>query len=205
MSRRGCVVMCMLLSLFCSCSILKNKKQDVAQIDKSTPTEEQQLFPYKTFAAQYSGKYNSIPFKVQVRASHDSIIWVSLTALFQELGRMQIKRDSVYVLDKINSEAYIVSKQTIERTSGYKLDNAELERIVSDTVNMDKRFDIGFWGGIKVHIKKQVLPSDIQNIDIEAKQGGKTYKVKLNRTSIKYDEPQQYPFTIPDKFGVERR
>ena len=202
---KKCIATGVLVSVFCSCGVLKNKRQDVVTDVKSKPAKEGQTVPYKTFSAQYSGKYNSIPFKVQVRASHDSIIWVSLTALFQEVGRMQITADSVYVLDKINSDAYIISKQTVERLSGYKPDNAEIERIVTDTTNMEKTFDIGLFGGAKVNMKKQVLSPDTHNMEIEAKHGDKAYKVRLNRTSIKYDEPQQYPFTIPHKFSIERR
>ena len=202
---KSCVAISMLVSVFCSCGILKDKKQDVVTDSKSKSLKEEQEVSYKTFSAQYSGKYNSIPFKLQVRASHDSIIWVSLTALFQEVGRMQVTEDSVYVLDKINSNAYIISKHTIEQSSGYKLDNAELERIVTDTVNMEKSFDIGFLGVAKMNLKKQQPSYDTQNIEIEVKRGGKTYKVSLNRTSIKYDEVQQYPFAIPNKFSIERR
>ena len=194
-----------LLSFFCSCSVSKKRNQVSEKQIQETIEQNQESVCYNTFNAQYKGSYNSIPFKLQVRASHDSIIWCSVTTFLGEIGRAQISSDSVYIMDKINSNAYIISKNTIKNLAGKDLNNKELEKLITDTANAELQLELTKPFVISVLMKKQVTDTEQPYFDIEAQEGKRKHKFRLIQNSISFDNPQQYPFKIPEKYTIKRK
>ncbi len=194
-----------LLSFFCSCSVSKKRNQVSEKQIQETIEQNQESVCYNTFNAQYKGSYNSIPFKLQVRASHDSIIWCSVTTFLGEIGRAQITKDSIYLMDKINSDAYIISKKTISEVSGQEIDNKTVERFITDTVNSKIQFDFTKPLAVSLLVKKETENLSEEKMDIEAKLGKNRFKIRLTKNSIDYNKPLQFPFSIPNKYNVKRQ
>ncbi len=195
MKIRNLVCLCLLLLVIYSCGI--SKKPSAVPMKHSTECA------YRSFSSQYKGSYNGIPFKLQCRVSHDSIFWVSLSSILGELGRVQIAQDSLWVLDKINSEAYIVSKNKVEAVSNRRLDNVELERFLTDSTATDFVFGIDKPFEAAVEMKKRFDKDNTPVIDIQASKGSQQFRFSIIQSSIDYNEPQQYPFTIPNKYSIK--
>lgn len=194
-----------LLSFFCSCSVSKKRNQVSEKQIQETIQQNQETVSYHNFNAQYKGSYNSIPFKVQLRGTHDSLIWCSVTTFIGEIGRAQISSDSVYLMDKINSNAYIISKNTIKNLAGKDLNNKELEKLITDTANAELQLELTKPFVISVLMKKQVTDTEQPYFDIEAQEGKRKHKFRLIQNSISFDNPQQYPFKIPEKYTIKRK
>jgi hypothetical protein len=156
---------------------------------------------YKTFTARYKGNYNGIPFKVQFRVKHDSVIWCSLSALSMEAGRMLITNDSLFVMDKINKQAYKFSKNEVASYVNEDLDNKSLEHIILDTIPLNKHLIFKTKPSIELKINK-TYENDLRNFKIEALLSKSKYKLNLLQEGLEYDKTQQYPFNIPSSFKV---
>ncbi len=204
--KQGIVVLmiatCFIVS---SCSVSRKRNQVSVKQNQEIIQQNQETVSYNSFNAQYKGSYSGIPFKVQLRGTHDSLIWCSVTTFIGEIGRAQIDKDSVYLMDKINSNAYIVSKNTIKNLSGKELNNKELEKLITDTVNAELQIEITKPFAVSLLMKKQVTDIEQPYFDLEAQEGKRKHKVRLYQNSIEYDNPQQYPFKIPEKYTIKRK
>ncbi|MBQ1191743.1 MAG: DUF4292 domain-containing protein [Bacteroidales bacterium] len=194
-----------LLSFFCSCSVSRKQNQVSRKQNQEIIQQNQETVSYHNFNAQYKGSYNSIPFKVQLRGTHDSIIWCSITTFLGEIGRAQITKDSIYLMDKINSDAYIISKKTISENSGQEIDNKTVERFITDTVNSEIQFEFIKPLAVSLLVKKEVENLSEEKMDIEAKLGKNRFKIRLTKNSIEYDKALQFPFSIPNKYNIKRQ
>lgn len=204
MKPRTLITLLAVVVLFYSCGVSRKQNTVSPKQDTALKPSVQESVGYTTFAVQYKGSFNSIPFKLQVRASHDSIIWCSVSALLGEVARGKLTCDSVYALDKINSEAYIIAKSTLA-TSGKSLDNKAIEKFLTDTVDSQMQFGLTKPLAAEVLVKKKVQSGSMPIYEVEATLSKRTYKLKLTQTDIKFDTPQQYPFTIPAQYGIKRR
>lgn len=204
MKSRTLITLLAVVVLFYSCGVSRKQNTASPKQDTALKPSVQESVGYTTFAAQYKGSFNSIPFKLQVRASHDSIIWCSVSALLGEVARGKLTCDSVYALDKINSEAYIIAKSTLA-TGGKSLDNKAIEKFLIDTVDSQMQFGLTKPLAAEVLVKKKVQSGSMPIYEVEATLSKRTYKLKLTQTDIKFDTPQQYPFTIPAQYGIKRR
>jgi hypothetical protein len=99
------------LSLFSSCSATRK----VGKVDKREATPDyllSQLALNRLQPEWFEGKaridYNdesqSVSAMATIQMKRDSIVWMSVRKLGFELARVMVTRDSVYVLDRINSE-----------------------------------------------------------------------------------------------------
>lgn len=52
----------------------------------------------------YNDGYQTISANASIKMRKDSILWVSIKKLGFEVARMQVTRDSVYILDRLNNE-----------------------------------------------------------------------------------------------------
>ncbi len=182
----------LVLCFFASC--VSTKKTTVSEVIEKESA-------YKTFTARYKGSYNGIPFKVQFRVQHDSVIWCSLSALSMEAGRMLITKDSLFLMDKINKQAYKLSKNEVATYVNEDLDNKSLEHIILDTIPLDKHLIFKTKPSIELKINKS-YENDLRNFKIEALLNKSKYKLNLLQEGLEYDKTQQYPFNIPSSFKV---
>lgn len=201
---RRLFIIILLVSVFYSCGVSKKQSGDFRPPKPQIEHSDSDKVAYKTFSVQYKGSYNGIPFKMQFRARHDSVIWVSVTSFIGEVLRGQITKDSVYLLDKIHSDVYIVSKNTLEKEYGQKIDNREIEKFITDSTDGEKNFALTKPFAAELSFKKQHLKTGARVFDINLKQGGSTYSVRVTESSIEYDLSQQYPFPIPKNATIKR-
>ncbi len=187
------ILIILVVCIFASC--VSTKKTIVQEVVK----EE---LGYETFTARYKGNYNGIPFKVQFRVQHDSLIWCSLSAMSMEAGRMLITKDSLFLMDKINKAVYRRSKNEIATIVNEDLENKSLEHIILDTIPMQKHFVFKTKPSIELKLNK-TYEKQQQNFNIEALLNKSKYKLKLLQEAIEYDKTQQYPFNIPSSFKVK--
>ena len=204
MRTRTLITLLATIALFCSCGVSRKQNVVSPKQDAVLKPSEQESVGYTTFASQYKGSFNSIPFKLQVRASHDSIIWCSVSALLGEVARGKLTCDSIYALDKINSEAYIIAKSTLTE-AGKSFDNKTIEKFLTDTVDAQMQFGLTKPLAAEVSVKKKVQSGSMPVYELEATISKHKYKLKLTQTDIKFDTPQQYPFTIPAQYSIKRR
>lgn len=205
MRTRRLFIIILLVSVFYSCGVSKKQSWDSHPAKTQVGQSDSEKVSYKTFSAQYKGSYNGIPFKMQFRVSHDSVLWVSVSSFLGELARGQMTKDSIYLLDKINSDAYIVSKNTLKKEYGQEIDNRKAEKFITDTANRELNFTLTKPFSAQVKVKKQSPKPDSQILDVDLKKGSTTYSVRLTRTSIEYDVLQQYPFSIPKNTRTKRQ
>lgn len=186
------VLVILVVCFFASC--VSTKKTVVEEVVK----EE---IGYETFTTRYKGNYNGIPFKLQVRAQHDSLIWCSLSALSMEAGRMLITKDSLFLMDKINKQVYKLSKNELTSYIDEPLDNRSLENFILDTIPSEKYLIFKTQPSIELKLKKTYINQQ-QNFNIEALLNKSKYKFNLLQEGLEYDKAQQYPFNIPSSFKV---
>ncbi len=180
----------LLLGFFASC--VSTKKTMVEEVIEKESA-------YQTFTSRYKGNYNAIPFKVQFRIQHDSVIWCSLSAMTMEAGRMLVTQDSMFLMDKINKQVYKFSKKELASYTDENLDNKSLEQFLLDTIPSEKHFIFKTQPTIELKINK-TYENQLQKFKIEALLNKSKYKFTLLQEGLEYDKTQQYPFNIPSSF-----
>lgn len=190
-------VIVLVLLFISSCS---TTKKSTKQVEVSQQKEETK---YETFTSKYKGSYNGIPFKIQVRAAHDSVIWCSLSALSMEAGRMLITNDSVFVMNKINKEVYKKSKNELSILLQEDLSNPVLEKMIVDSLFFEKHLSLKTKPLIDLVIKKTIDKNYNQNYNINLSLGKTKYLLDVLQESIEYNKTQQYPFNIPSSYKIK--
>ena len=190
-------VIVLVLLFISSCS---TTKKSTKQVEVSQQKEETK---YETFTSKYKGNYNGIPFKIQVRAAHDSVIWCSVSALSMEAGRMLITNDSVFVMDKIKKEVYKKGKDFLTTHLKEDLSNSTLENMIIDTLPLEKQLSLKTKPTIDLIIKKSIDENSTQNYNIKLSIGKSKYQLNVLQESIEYNKTQQYPFSIPSSYKVK--
>ena len=173
-----------------SCSTIKKTKQEESKIENK----------YTSFTSRYKGSYNGIPFKVQIRAQHDSLLWFSVSAFSMEAGRALITKDSLFVMDKINKQIYKRSKKEAYNLLNHDLDNAFLEQLILDTIPFEKQLKIKTSPTIEVNVEKSYKGENMQHFRIEAILNKSKHIFNLLQEGLEFDNTQQYPFNIPSSF-----
>ncbi|MBO7276579.1 MAG: DUF4292 domain-containing protein [Bacteroidales bacterium] len=187
----------LILLFVSSCSVTKKTKQQEVIIEKEDKCK------YETFTSRYKGSYNGIPFKIQVRAAYDSVIWCSLSALSMEAGRMLITNDSVFVMNKINKEVYKKSKNELSILLQEDLSNPVLEKMIVDSLSFEKHLSLKTKPLIDLVIKKTIDKNSNQNYNINLSLGKTKYLLDVLQESIEYNKTQQYPFNIPSSYKIK--
>lgn len=190
-------VIVLVLLFISSCS---TTKKSTKQVEVSQQKEETK---YETFTSKYKGNYNGIPFKIQVRAAHDSVIWCSVSALSMEAGRMLITNDSVFVMDKINKQVYRKAKKELSSYLKEDLSNPVLENMIIDSLPLEKHISLKTKPTIDLIIKKSIDENSTQNYNIKLSIGKSKYQLNVLQESIEYNKTQQYPFSIPSSYKVK--
>lgn len=190
-------VIVLVLLFISSCS---TTKKSTKQVEVSQQKEETK---YETFTSKYKGNYNGIPFKIQVRAAHDSVIWCSVSALSMEAGRMLITNDSVFVMNKINKEVYKKSKNELSILLQEDLSNPVLEKMIVDSLSFEKHLSLKTKPLIDLVIKKTIDKNYNQNYNINLSLGKTKYLLDVLQESIEYNKTQQYPFNIPSSYKIK--
>lgn len=190
-------VVILIILFVSSCSV--NKKS----ITQQETTQQKEKTKYETFTSKYKGNYNGIPFKIQVRVAHDSVIWCSVSALSMEAGRMLITNDSVFVMDKINKEVYKKGKDFLTNHLKEDLSNSALENMIIDTLPLEKQLFLKTKPAIDLIIKKSIDENSTQNYNINLSIGKSKYQLNVLQESIEYNKIQQYPFNIPSSYKIK--
>lgn len=98
---------------------------------------------YKYFSAKSKVKYqdasNQMSFTVNSRIRKDSIIWLSVSpAVGIEAARVLIKKDSIFVLDRLNNTYYAHDYEFFENQFGIDLSYSMLEGIFLGNLLLQK-------------------------------------------------------------------
>lgn len=184
------ILLLLVLFFVTSCSTIKKTKQEESKIENK----------YTSFTSRYKGSYNGIPFKVQIRAQHDSLLWFSVSAFSMEAGRALITKDSLFVMDKINKQIYKRSKKEAYNLLNHDLDNAFLEQLILDTIPFEKQLKIKTSPTIEVNVEKSYKGENMQHFRIEAILNKSKHIFNLLQEGLEFDNTQQYPFNIPSSF-----
>ena len=187
-------VVILIILFVSSCSV--NKKS----ITQQETTQQKEKTKYETFTSKYKGNYNGIPFKIQVRVAHDSVIWCSVSALSMEAGRMLITNDSVFVMDKINKQVYKKAKKELSSYLKEDLSNPVLENMIIDSLPLEKHISLKTKPAIDLIINKSIGENSIHNYKIELTFGKSKYLLNVSQESVEYNKTQQYPFNIPSSY-----
>lgn len=187
-------VVILIILFVSSCSVTKKTKQQEVIVEKEDKCK------YETFTSRYKGSYNGIPFKIQVRAAHDSVIWCSVSALSMEAGRMLITNDSVFVMDKINKQVYKKAKKELSSYLKEDLSNPVLENMIIDSLPLEKHISLKTKPAIDLIINKSIGENSIHNYKIELTFGKSKYLLNVSQESVEYNKTQQYPFNIPSSY-----
>lgn len=184
------ILLLLVLFFVTSCSTIKKTKQEESKIENK----------YTSFTSRYKGSYNGIPFKVQIRAQHDSLLWFSVSAFSMEAGRALITKDSLFVMDKINKQIYKRSKKEAYNLLNHDLDNAFLEQLILDTIPFEKQLKIKTSPTIEVDVEKSYKGENMQHFRIETILNKSKHIFNLLQEGLEFDKTQQYPFNIPSSF-----
>lgn len=184
------ILLLLVLFFVTSCSTIKKTKQEESKIENK----------YTSFTSRYKGSYNGIPFKVQIRAQHDSLLWFSVSAFSMEAGRALITKDSLFVMDKINKQIYKRSKKEAYNLLNHDLDNAFLEQLILDTIPFEKQLKIKTSPTIEVNVEKSYKGENMQHFRIETILNKSKHIFNLLQEGLEFDKTQQYPFNIPSSF-----
>ena len=80
---------------------------------------------YKTFSikgkAEYSDKKQRQQFQYKIQGYRDSLLWMSLSVMGIEGVRVQIRRDSVWVLNRLKKQVLYGSYRDLEKLGGVPL------------------------------------------------------------------------------------
>ncbi|MCO6492575.1 MAG: DUF4292 domain-containing protein [Phaeodactylibacter sp.] len=86
------------------------------------------------FSARTSIDYDdgsqSFSASATIRMRRDSLLWISIKKLGFELARVQVTRDSVYVLDRINNEYAIEGLGYLSQSYGLPADLTHLQDVI---------------------------------------------------------------------------
>jgi hypothetical protein len=125
--------------LFFSCKVqekenvkLKIKARSSKFLVKKLKANE---FQFKTISAKASvsiidNDNKKKSFKTHLRIKHDSIIWMSITAIGLEAARVIITQDSVKLIDRMKKQYFIGDFKYINRIFGTNLDYQMLEALL---------------------------------------------------------------------------
>lgn len=76
-------------------------------------------------------KQNSQEASFQLRMKKDEVIWISATSLFgTEVGRMMIRPDSLFLVNRLESTFQIVPFEQVQEWMGYPLDFSALQQLL---------------------------------------------------------------------------
>lgn len=163
-----------LLALLLVISSCRNSKDlGNIKVEKQTPkilidALKNNYYDYTSFNARLKIRYKtpekSQSFTANLRMIKDSVVWSNFTSLMGiEVGRILIRKDSVFVLDRMGKVYYERPYEFIEQYLPYKLSLEQLQNILLGQFD----FDIDNKAKSKVKNKKHQLSFEESGLSVE--------------------------------------
>ena len=97
---------------------------------------------YNWFTAKLSGKIEldeaDTPVSVNLRIRKDSVIWLSISALLGiEVARIQITRDSLKLMNRINKTYWTGDFEDVENAYGISANYEQLEGVLAGQISLE--------------------------------------------------------------------
>jgi hypothetical protein len=207
------IVIILVTLCFVGCSSTKKAiktkdKQDTTQVVKPKPQAVkpkpiEKLAPYKTYTCKFSCTYNNIPLRGTMRNSYDSIVWISVNVLGVEQARCLITKDSVFVLNKAEKDAYACDYKRVTSLVGLPLSLSFVQELFIDTI-ANKTFNTPKFSAT---IKKQSqnvtktlrLPYDI---DLKAVINKENKNLHLKIKDQEINTELSFPYSVPSGYKI---
>lgn len=207
-------IVIILVSLcFVGCSSTKKAtkpivKQDTTQVTKPKPKPVkpkpiEKPAPYKTYSCKFSGSYNNIPIRGTMRNSYDSIVWISINVLGIEQARCLITKDSVFVLNKAEKDAYSCDYKRITSLVGLPLSLSFVQEMFIDTI-ASKTFNTPKFSATMKKQSQNVtqslsLPNDI---DLKAVVNKQNQNIHLKIKDQEVNKELSFPYSVPSGYKL---
>lgn len=159
--------------IFVSSCRSKRDITDQVRIEKLGPEKlyqalQENNFDYKTFSAKLKIRYKSNDksqsFTANLRMVKDSIIWSNFTSLMGiEVGRVLIRKDSVFLLDRMEKVYYERPYDFIEEYLPYKLSLNEVQNILLGKFS----FEFNENARSRIKNKQHLLALQLDDFEIE--------------------------------------
>jgi hypothetical protein len=78
----------------------------------------------------FSDERQSVKVNATIRIQKDKLVWIAVKKLGLEVGRMLIRRDSAFVIDRLNGEYYAEPLEWVERTYNIPADLKTIQEIL---------------------------------------------------------------------------
>ena len=158
---------------------------------------------YNTYSCKFSGSYNNIPIRGSLRSCYDSVVWISINVLGIEQARCLITKDTVYMLNKIEKEAYVCTYNRITQFAGLPLSLSFVQDLFTDTIAKKTFNTPKFSASITKqshNVTEQLkLPYEI-NFKGVVNSANQSLNLKLKDQEI--NNPLSFPFDIPSNYKV---
>lgn len=147
-------------------------------------------------SVSFNSQEQSNAFKVNLRMREDSAIWVSITpALGIEAARVLLRRDSVFLIDKIKNRYYVGGYEALDTLLNYYAEFRVLENLLVGNpieINPDEKYNTSVEGlnYVLTTKTKRKLRKSIEPIEdlTGAYRMGVVQGRKLEKAKAKYDD-----------------
>lgn len=153
------------------------KFTDIFSRNNNRLVVNQVKFDYASSKAKidYTGDGKSISATANVRIQKDSVIWISLSpGLGVEVARAMITRDSVFFLDKMNKEFWMMDFDSLSRMLDFEVNYSFLESVVL--------------GNLIYPYEQQKVTRTTENLVYTQQQGGFNFENFIGLKSMKLEK-----------------
>ncbi len=124
----------------------RSKKHRPAPITKTTIDTSKPILPeiknilknsfeydYLSYKAKcdYKDPNNDQSFTMNFRMKHDSILWLSITAVGFEVARARLDKDTVRIINRLEKKYYIYDYAFIKKLAGTSLSLVQIQNLLS--------------------------------------------------------------------------
>jgi outer membrane biogenesis lipoprotein LolB len=191
-----------LLILFGCGSSLKNRKaassSDISN-EEALSINYKEAFSFQSLSLRGDGKFENkkekFTFAYKVMMVKDSLIWCSISKLGIEAFRIQIRPDSILVLDRLEKRYAEADYAFLQKITGMELDFQALESLltgnigfVKDSLKADAKSKIPhrFFGKKdSTYFSYNLSAENFKVKDMEAQNSAKNQKTYLSYSSFK--------------------
>ena len=185
----------LLIAIFCaitSCNIFKQNtsKKLIDNIKKDQTIE----WFFGSGTIEFINNKTQVKLKTNIKIRKDSLIWCSLSIpLGIEIYRVQVTRDSIYVLDKINHQKTINPIENLGEFVGLDISFIDICNVLIGKKGDKEKVNEQFFYSEYSEYKGCFLP---QKIELKAKRS-----LTLLYNNIIINKPQKTPFSIPKSYA----
>lgn len=172
MNKASILILAIAMLLLSACRTSKDSSSSL-KLEKQSPQVLagkllQNNYDYESFSAKLKIRYKteekSQSFTANIRMIKDSIIWTNFTSLMGiEVGRALIRKDSIFLLDRMGKVYYERPYEFIENYLPYKLSLAQVQDILLGKFT----FDIGENAKSKLRSKQYLLTFQDRDFSVE--------------------------------------